>query len=48
MGKHVLLIVMSSGLGIVRGNQQREFTDLVIVQYIAGRLTNVKVLQSLY
>ena len=30
-GKHVLLLVLSSGLEIVPGSQLREVTDLVIV-----------------
>ena len=40
-GKHVLLIVLSSGLEILPGSQQREFTNLVIVQYTASRFTNI-------
>ena len=30
VGKHVLLVVLSSGVEIVTGSQLREFTNLVI------------------
>ena len=44
VGKHVLLIVLSLGLEIVPDSQLQEFADLVILQYIASRFTNVHVL----
>ena len=45
VGKHVLLIVLSSGIEIVPGSQLREFTNLV-VQGVHKVLHTFKILIS--